>query len=81
MSNMVMVLVAGRKRVVIRVNQRVRITDSTDISTKKIISGSIGENPFISVVSVGKSAGITDIAVKKKIKHLTFIFGCAKRMW
>ena len=53
---------------------------NTDITTKKIKKNLNRGNPLISSLSVALSAGIADIAVKKKIKDLTFIFGCAKRM-
>jgi hypothetical protein len=78
MSNMVMVSVIAAMLIL---TLRRRITDNADISTKKIKKNLVRENLFISGVSVLKTAGITDIAVKKKTKDLTFIFGCAKRMW
>jgi hypothetical protein len=81
MSNVIMVDVVGRKVIRIPLVRGVIITDSTDISTKKIKKTSMHKNPFISVFSGLERPGIADIAVKKKIKHLTFIFGCAKRMW
>jgi len=61
-------------------NFRREIVKNTDITTKKIKKTSNGKNPLISRVSVVLSPGTGDIAVKKKIKDLTFVFGCAKRM-
>lgn len=61
-------------------NRRSESIKSTDIPTKKIKKTSNRENHLISSVSVALSPGIADIAVKKKIKDLTFIFSCAKRM-
>lgn len=55
--------------------------NNPDIPGKKIKKKPQFENPFISGVSIALTSGITDIAVKKKIKSLTFILGCAKRMW
>ena len=77
MSNRVIVSVIAAMLIL---TLRRRITDSTDISTKKIKKSFNHKNHFISGVFGLKKSGITDIAVKKKIKHLTFIFGCAKRM-
>lgn len=77
MSNMVMVSVIAAMLIL---TLRRRITDSTDISTKKIKKSFDRGNLFISGLFGLKKPGITDIAVKKKIKDLTFIFGCAKRM-
>lgn len=54
---------------------------NTDITTKKNEKNLKLENPLISGIFVALLSGIADIAVKKKIKDLTFIFGCAKRMW
>lgn len=53
---------------------------NTDITAKKIKKNLNPENPLISDVFVVLSPGIADIAVKKKTKDLTFVFGCAKRM-
>ena len=53
---------------------------NTDITAKKIKKTLDSENHLISRISAALSPGIADIAVKKKIKDLTFIFGCAKRM-
>lgn len=53
---------------------------SADITAKKIKKTLNPGNPLISGISAGLSPGIADIAVKKKIKDLTFILGCAKRM-
>lgn len=53
---------------------------NTDITAKKIKKDLNPGNPLISSVCATRSPGIADIAVKKKIKGLTFIFGCAKRM-
>jgi hypothetical protein len=62
-------------------NCRSESIKNTDITTKKIKKNFKLENLFISGVSVALLPGIADIAVKKKIKDLTFIFGCAKRVW
>lgn len=62
-------------------SRRSKSIKNSDITTKKIEKNLYGENPLISGVSVGSSPGNTDIAVKKKIKDLTFVFRCAKRMW
>jgi hypothetical protein len=62
-------------------NCRSESIKNTDITTKKIKKTFSPENPLIFGVSVMPPPGIADIAVKKKIKDLTFIFGCAKRMW
>ena len=48
--------------------------ENTDIPTKKIKKKLVGKNPFISAVSRMSPPGIADIAAKKKIKDLTFIF-------
>jgi len=61
-------------------NRRSESIKNTDITTKKIKKTSNCENPLISSLSGALSPGIGDIAAKKKIKDLTFIFGCAKRM-
>jgi len=61
-------------------NCRSKSVKNTDITTKKIKKTSNAENPLISGISVLLSPEIADIAVKKKIKDLTFFFGCAKRM-
>lgn len=61
-------------------NCRSESIKNTDITTKKIKKNLNRGNPLISVFSVELLPGIADIAVKKKIKDLTFIFGCAKRM-
>ena len=61
-------------------NCRSESIKSTDITTKKIKKNLNRENPLISGFFGALSPGIADIAVKKKIKGLTFIFGCAKRM-
>jgi hypothetical protein len=62
-------------------NCRSESIKNTDITTKKIKKNLKLGNPLISGIFVALLPGITDIAVKKKIKDLTFIFGCAKRMW
>jgi hypothetical protein len=62
-------------------NCRYESIKNTDMPTKKIKKNLDLGNPLISGVSVVLPPGIADIAVKKKIKDLTFIFGCAKRMW
>jgi hypothetical protein len=62
-------------------NCRSESIKNTDITTKKIKKNLKPGNHLISGVSMALSPGIADIAVKKKIKDLTFIFGCAKRMW
>lgn len=61
-------------------NCRSETSKNTDITAKKIKKGLNPGNPLISGVCMARSPGITDIAVKKKTKDLTFIFGCAKRM-
>ncbi|MGD2084850.1 MAG: hypothetical protein PVH61_01580 [Candidatus Aminicenantes bacterium] len=61
-------------------NFRSKSIKNTDITTKKIKTPLECGNPLISSVSTAVLPGIADIAVKKKIKDLTFIFGCAKRM-
>ena len=53
---------------------------NTDITAKKIKKNLNSKNPLISCIPAVSPPGIADIAVKKKIKDLTFIFGCAKRM-
>ena len=67
-----MVMVSGVAAMLI-LNLRAGITDSADISTKKNKKNLDRENAFISGVSGEKRPGIADIAVKKKIKDLTFI--------
>ena len=62
-------------------NCRSESIKNTDITTKKIKKNLKAGNPLISGVFVALLPGIADIAVKKKIKDLTFIFGCAKRLW
>lgn len=61
-------------------NYRRESVKNTDITAKKIKKKSNPETPLISSVSMALSPGIADIAAKKKIKDLTFILGCAKRM-
>jgi hypothetical protein len=61
-------------------NCRSKSSKNTDITTKKIKKPLDPGNLFISGISVALSPGIADIAEKKKIKDLTFVFGCAKRM-
>jgi hypothetical protein len=61
-------------------SSRSKSIKNTDITTKKIEKNFDSVNPLISGVSVGLSPGNTDIAAKKKIKDLTFVFRCAKRM-
>lgn len=61
-------------------NCRSKSIKNTDITTKKTKKILNSENPLILGVSVASLPGIADITVKKKIKDLTFIFGCAKRM-
>lgn len=61
-------------------NCRSESIKNTDITTKKIKKNLNCETPLISGFFGASSPGIADIAVKKKIKDLTFIFGCAKRM-
>jgi hypothetical protein len=62
-------------------SRRSKSIKNSDITTKKIEKNLHDENPSISGVSVGLSPGNTDITAKKKIKDLTFVFRCAKRMW
>ena len=61
-------------------NCRSKSIKNTDITTKKIEKNLNRGNPLISSFFGVVPPGIADIAVKKKIKDLTFIFGCAKRM-
>ena len=61
-------------------NCRSESIKNTDITTKKINKTLKPGNHLISGVFVALLPGIGDIAVKKKIKGLTFIFGCAKRL-
>jgi hypothetical protein len=61
--------------------ERGKSTNTTNITIKKIKKNDFPENLLLWRFPRMSSLGNSDIAEKKIIKDLTFILGCAKRMW